>query len=232
MEILLSDCSSVIKDLIKMRDKKEKERAGKIIKRLRKAYPEVKSAIESETPFQLLIATILSAQCTDERVNIVTKDLFKKYKKPADYLKVSNSELEKDIFSTGFYRQKAKNIKRTCKKLIDDYNGEVPVNFDELTQLPGVGRKTASVVAGNAFDIPAIAVDTHVRRLSNLLGFISSKNVEKIEERLKDLFAKKDWINLSHWLATHGRMICIARRPKCNECFLSDLCPGFQSSVK
>jgi len=228
----LRDYLSRIGDLTKMPDKKEKERAAKILNRLRKAYPDVKSAIESETPFQLLIATILSAQCTDERVNIVTKELFKKYNKPADYLKVSNSELEKDIFSTGFYRQKAKNIKLTCKKLINDYNGKVPINFDELTKLPGVGRKTASVVAGNAFNIPAIAVDTHVRRLSNLLGFISSNNVERIEEKLKELFAKKDWVNLSHWLATHGRKICIARRPKCYECFLSDFCPGFQSFVK
>ena len=215
-----------------MPSKKEKERARQILERLRNAYPDVKSAIESETPFQLLIATILSAQCTDERVNIVTQDLFKKYKKPQDYLKVSTSELEKDIYSTGFFRQKAKNIKQTCQKLLDDYNGEVPVNFDELTKLPGVGRKTASVVAGNAFDIPAIAVDTHVKRLSNLLGFISSNNVDKIEAKLKELFAEKDWVNSSHWLATHGRKICIARRPKCDECFLSDLCPGFQSGKK
>ena len=214
-----------------MSDKKEKERAGQILNRLKKVYPDVKSAIESESPFQLLIATILSAQCTDERVNIVTKDLFKKYKKPKDYLMVSNSGLEKDIFSTGFFRQKAKSIKLTCKKLLDDYDGEVPANFDELTKLPGVGRKTASVVAGNAYDIPAIAVDTHVKRLSNLLGFISSNNVDKIEDRLKVLFTKKDWVNSSHWLATHGRKICIARRPKCDECFLCDLCPGFQSVI-
>ena len=215
-----------------MPEKKEKERAGQILKRLKKVYPDVKSAIESETPFQLLIATILSAQCTDERVNIVTKDLFKKYREPKDYLMVNNSELEKDIFSTGFFRQKAKNIKLTCEKLLDDYDGKVPANFDELTKLPGVGRKTASVVAGNAYDIPAIAVDTHVKRLSNLLGFISSNNVDKIEDRLKELFAKKDWVNSSHWLATHGRKICIARRPKCDECFLWDLCPGFQSVIK
>lgn len=226
----MRDYLSGTSDLTKMLDKKEKERARQILKRLRNVYPDVKSAIESESPFQLLIATILSAQCTDERVNIVTKDLFRKYNKPEDYLKVSNSELEKDIFSTGFFRQKAKNIKQTCKKLLDDYNGEVPAYFDELTKLPGVGRKTASVVAGNAFDIPAIAVDTHVKRLSNLLGFISSNNVDKIEARLKELFAKKDWVNSSHWLATHGRRICIARRPKCDECFLWDLCPGFQSA--
>jgi endonuclease-3 len=227
--VVYPDYLSGITDLTKMPDKKEKERANQILERLRNAYPDVKSAIESESPFEMLIATILSAQCTDERVNIVTEDLFKKYKSPEDYLKVSNAELEKDIFSTGFYRQKARSIKLTCQKLLDEYDGEVPVDFDELTKLPGVGRKTASVVAGNAFGLPAIAVDTHVRRLSNLLGFISSNNVDKIEERLKELFPKKDWVNSSHWLATHGRITCIVRRPKCDECFLSDLCPGFQS---
>jgi len=210
-----------------MTDKKTKPRAEKILNRLKNNYPDVKTALKSETPFQLLIATILSAQCTDERVNIVTKTLFKKYRAPRDYLNVSNSELEKDIFSTGFYRQKAKSIKNCCAALLENHDGKVPADFDQLTKLPGVGRKTASVVAGNAFNIPAIAVDTHVKRLSNLLGFIDSDNPDKIEERLKDLFPARDWINLSHWLATHGRKICIARRPKCDECFLADLCPAF-----
>jgi endonuclease-3 len=213
-----------------MSDKKDKLRAGQILKRLKKAYPKVESALEYQSPFELLISTILSAQCTDQRVNIVTTSLFKKYKKPEDYLKVSNSELEKDIFSTGFYRQKTKSIKNCCSILIEKYNGKVPSDFDELTELPGVGRKTASVVAGNVFGIPAIAVDTHVIRLSNLFGFVKSRNPEVIEKRLKALFPKKDWIESSHLLATHGRNICIARRPKCNECFLADLCPGFQSN--
>jgi endonuclease-3 len=213
-----------------MSDTKESQRAGQILKRLKKAYPKVESALEYQSPFELLISTILSAQCTDQRVNIVTETLFKKYKKPEDYLKVSNSELEKDIFSTGFYRQKTKSIKKCCSVLIDKYNGKVPSDFDELTKLPGVGRKTASVVAGNAFGIPAIAVDTHVIRLSNLLGFVETKNPEAIEKRLKELFPKKDWVDSSHLLATHGRNICIARRPKCDECFLADLCPGFQSN--
>ncbi len=211
-----------------MSENKENIRAKEIIKRLKNAYPGVQPGLDYQTPFQLLISTMLSAQCTDSRVNIVTKTLFKKYKKPEDYIKVSNTELEKDIFSTGFYRQKAKNIKSCCKKLLAKYDGKVPEDFDELTSLQGVGRKTASVVAGNAFGIPAIAVDTHVLRLSNLLGFIKSNKPEKIENRLKELFLKKDWVNSSHWLATHGRLICIARRPKCEECFLADLCPGFK----
>ena len=149
-----------MKDFIKMIDKEEKKRAIKILNRLKKSYPSVKPALKYRTAFQLLIATILSAQCTDERVNKVTEDLFKKYKKPKDYLKVSNEELEKDIYSTGFYRQKTKSIKQCCSALTEKFNGEVPGNFDMLTKLPGVGRKTAAVVAGNAFGIPAIAVDT------------------------------------------------------------------------
>ena len=214
-----------------MPGKKENKNALEILKRLKAAYPGVKPALEYNTPFQLLISTILSAQCTDERVNIVTKKLFKKYKKPQDYLMVTQRELEKDIFSTGFYRQKAKSIRKCCEVLIEKYNSKIPHNFEDLVNLPGVGRKTASVVAGNAFNIPAIAVDTHVKRLSNILGFISSENPEKIEFRLKEIFPVKDWINLSHWLATHGRLICIARKPKCEGCFLNDLCPTFNNLI-
>ena len=205
----------------------KKQRAEKIIKLLKKEYPKPKSQLDHETPFQLLIATILSAQCTDARVNIVTQSLFKKYKKPEDYLKVSNSELEKDIFSTGFYKQKTKSIKGCCSELIKRFNGKVPSDFDDLNSLPGVGRKTASVVAGNAFGIPAIAVDTHIKRLSQLMGFTKSSDPEKIEEDLKKLFPEKEWVNLSHWIISHGRKICIARRPKCLECVVADLCPGF-----
>ncbi|MGB5895022.1 MAG: endonuclease III [Ignavibacteriaceae bacterium] len=213
-----------------MSDRKKSQRAGQILKRLKKAYPKAESALEYQSPFELLISTILSAQCTDKRVNIVTKTLFKKYKKPEDYIKVSNSELEKDIFSTGFYRQKSRSVKNCCSVLIEKYNGNVPSDFNELIKLPGVGRKIASVVAGNAFGIPAFAVDTHVIRLSNVFGFVKTTNPEVIEKRLKELFPKKDWVESSHILATHGRNICIARRPKCNECFLADLCPGFQSN--
>ena len=215
-----------------MAAKKEKDFAKKIFDILGNEYPAVRPALEYTTAFELLIATILSAQCTDERVNIVTKDLFKKYKKPQDYLKVTTEELEKDIFSTGFYRQKAKSLRACCQELIDKHNGEVPADFEKLNQLTGVGRKTASVVAGNAFGIPAIAVDTHVKRLSNLLSFIDSKNPEKIEERLKELLPESYWINSSHWLATHGRTVCIARRPKCFECVIGNLCPSFNPEAK
>ena len=208
----------------------EKKRAEKIFSILKKEYPEVKSAISFSNPFQLLIATILSAQCTDERVNIVTKTLFKKYKKPQDFISISTGELEKDIYSTGFYRQKAKSIKKCCEKLIKEFDGKVPAGFDDLNKLPGVGRKTASVVAGNAFGIPAIAVDTHVIRLSNLLGFIDSNDPEKIEFKLKALLPENDWVKSSHLLATHGRNICIARRPKCLKCAIGNLCPSFNSA--
>ncbi len=204
--------------------------AKKIFDLLKKEYPEVKTALTYNNPFQLLISTILSAQCTDERVNIVTKILYKKYKNPADFVNVPIRELEKDIYSTGFYHNKAKNIKNCCKILIRDYDGNVPADFEKLIKLPGVGRKTASVVAGNGFGIPAIAVDTHVKRLSNLLGFIKSTDPERIEFRLKELLPEKDWINSSHYLATHGRNICIANRPKCLNCVVGDLCPSFNPS--
>lgn len=207
--------------------KNEKSRAKEILSILKKEYPSVKPALEFKTPFQLLIATILSAQCTDARVNIVTKDLFKKYKKPEDYLKVTQDELEKDIYSTGFYKMKAKNIQNCCAMLVEKHNGKVPKDFDELNKLPGVGRKTAAVVAGNAFGIPAVAVDTHVVRLSNLLGFVKTKNAVKIEYKLMELFEEKEWINLTHYFMAHGRAVCIARRPKCDQCKIAGLCPSF-----
>lgn len=191
-----------------------------------KEYPNAKPALEYKNPFQLLIATILSAQCTDERVNIVTNTLFAKYKKPEDYLKVSNTELERDIFSTGFYKQKAKSIKNCCSQLIEKHKGKVPADFKELNELSGVGRKTASVIAGNAFGIPAIAVDTHVIRLSNLLGIINTKDATKIEIALKEILPESYWILSSHLLMSHGRKICIARRPKCSECIIANFCPS------
>jgi endonuclease-3 len=210
-----------------MQAKLSKDFAKQIFDILKKEYPKVKPALVYSNPFELLISTILSAQCTDERVNIVTKELFKKYKKPQDFINLSQEQLEKEIFSTGFYKQKAKSIKACCDELIKNHKGKVPADFDELVKLSGVGRKTASVIAGNAFGIPAIAVDTHVKRLSNLLGFIDSQNPDKIELRLKELLPESYWINSSHWLATHGRKICIANRPKCSECVISDLCPSF-----
>jgi endonuclease-3 len=212
-----------------MPQKNDKERALKILSLLKKEYPEVKSALNFTNAFELLIATILSAQCTDARVNIVTESLFKKFKSPKDFLKVPIEDLEDDIHSTGFFHAKAKSIKNCSQVLVDKYNSQVPGSFENLNSLPGVGRKTASVVAGNAFGIPAVAVDTHVKRLSNLMGFIKSEDPDKIEMKLKELFPEKDWVNISHLLAAHGRMICIARKPKCLQCVLGDLCPSFNS---
>ena len=210
--------------------KSKRAYAKKIFDLLKKEYPVVKTALIHKNVFQLLISTILSAQCTDERVNIVTRELYKKYRKPEDFIKVPVRELEKDIYSTGFYRNKTKNIKQCCEVIVKEYKGKVPADFEALNNLPGVGRKTASVVAGNGFGIPAIAVDTHVKRLSNLLGFIKSNDPEKIEFKLKELLPEKDWINSSHYLATHGRNICIANRPKCLQCVLGNFCPSFNSS--
>ncbi|MEG8945867.1 endonuclease III [Rosettibacter firmus] len=204
----------------------DKKRIAKIINILLKEYPEPKTALNYSNPFQLLIATILSAQCTDERVNLVTKDLFKKYKKPQDFLSIPPEELEKDIYSTGFYKQKAKSIIKCCTALVDKYNGKVPDNFEELCKLPGVGRKTASVVAGNAFNIPSIAVDTHVTRLTNLLGFVNTSDPLKIELRLRELLPEKYWIASSNLLILHGRKVCIARRPKCEQCVICKYCPS------
>jgi endonuclease-3 len=212
-----------------MPPKNDKEKALKILSLLKKEYPDVKSALNFTNAFELLIATILSAQCTDARVNIVTESLFKKFKSPKDFLKVPIEDLEDDIHSTGFFHAKAKSIKNCSQVLVDKYNSQVPGSFENLNSLPGVGRKTASVVAGNAFGIPAVAVDTHVKRLSNLMGFIKSEDPDKIEMKLKELFPEKDWVNISHLLAAHGRMICIARKPKCLQCVLGDLCPSFNS---
>jgi endonuclease-3 len=204
----------------------KKKRTGEIIKRLKKEYPDAHCALNHTNAFELLIATILSAQCTDVRVNIVTADLFRKYRSPHDYLKVKQEELEKDIHSTGFFRSKAKNIQAACEKIVDVFGGEVPRKMEEILTLAGVGRKTASVVLGNAFGIASgVVVDTHVSRLSQRLGLTANKTPEKIEKDLQELVPKKDWIMFPHWLITHGRQICIARKPKCGECILNDICP-------
>ena len=214
-----------------MPDKKEIKRLKKIVDLLKKEYPTVEIALDHETPFELLVATMLSAQCTDARVNVVTKELFKKYKSPEDYLKVTQEELGKDIFSTGFYNQKSKSIQRCSKQLIDEHNGKVPADFEKLAKLSGVGRKTASVVAGNAFGIPAIAVDTHVIRITNLLGFVDTKDAKKIEAKLKELLPKEDWVKFTHWVISHGRKVCIARRPKCLECVLLEYCSNSRAEI-
>ncbi len=221
-----------MKNLTGSKLKQEIQRANDILKKLKSEYPSASIALNYNSPFQLLISTILSAQCTDERVNKVTKTLFTKFKTPQEFVNIPDKELEKEIFSTGFYKQKAKSIKNCCKVLIEKFDGEVPSDFDELVSLPGVGRKTASVVAGNAYGIPAIAVDTHVIRLSNLMGFIDSDNADKIEKRLKELFPEKEWIFLGHYLMNHGRKICIARRPNCLNCAVGDLCPSFNPDLR
>jgi len=205
----------------------KKKQTIEIIKRLKRAYPDAHCALIHTSPFELLIATILSAQCTDVRVNIVTADLFRKYRGPEDFLKVSQSELEKDIHSTGFFRNKAKNIQAACKRIIDEYGGRVPQTMNELLTLGGVARKTANVVMGNAFGIASgVVVDTHVSRLSQRLGLTTEKTPEKIERDLEQLVPKKDWVMFPHWMIYHGRQVCDARKPKCGECVLADICPS------
>ncbi|MFA7287875.1 MAG: endonuclease III [Melioribacteraceae bacterium] len=213
-------------------DNKDKNRAVEIFNILKDTYPDVKPALDYSNPFELLIATILSAQCTDARVNIVTKTLFEKYKSPEDFINAQIEELEREIYSTGFYKQKAKSIISCCNELVKKFNSVVPSDFIELTSLSGVGRKTASVVAGNAFGIPTIAVDTHVKRLSNLLGFAESDNPDKIELKLKELLPESYWINSSHWLATHGRTICNAKKPKCDFCNLTNYCIFYKKDTR
>ena len=204
-----------------------KARLRDVVRRLKRAYPDAKCSLNHSNPFELLVATILSAQCTDERVNIVTADLFRKYKKPADYLKVSPRELEKDIQSTGFFRNKTKSIQGTSKFLIEEYGGSVPHTMDELLELPGVARKTANVVLGNAFDIKAgVVVDTHVTRLSHRLDFTQQKTAEKIEQDLIPIVPKKDWVIFPHLLISHGRAICKARTPLCDQCPVEKQCPS------
>ena len=204
-----------------------KARTRTIIRRLKRAYPGAKCSLNHTNPFELLIATILSAQCTDERVNIVTADLFRKYRKPEDYLNVSPRELEKDIQSTGFFRNKTKSIQGASKMLTEEYGGQVPQTMDELLELPGVARKTANVVLGNAFDIHAgVVVDTHVTRLSHRLGLTQQKTAEKIEQDLIPIVPKKDWVIFPHLMIYHGRKICKARNPLCAECTIEKQCPS------
>jgi endonuclease-3 len=204
-----------------------KARTRVIIRRLKRAYPGARCSLNHSNPFELLVATILSAQCTDERVNIVTADLFRKYRKPEDYLKVSPRELEKDIQSTGFFRNKTKSIQGTSKVLTEQYGGQVPQTMEELLELPGVARKTANVVLGNAFDIHAgVVVDTHVTRLSHRLGLTQQKTAEKIEQELIPIVPKKDWVIFPHLMIYHGRKICKARNPLCAECTIEKQCPS------
>jgi endonuclease-3 len=204
-----------------------KARAVQIIKLLKRAYPDAHCALNHSNAFELLIATILSAQCTDERVNIVTADLFRKYRKPEDYLKVAATELQQDIHTTGFFRNKTKSIQGACRMLSEEFGGQVPQTMEELLRLPGVARKTANVVLGVAYQIAAgIVVDTHVSRLSQRLRLTRQQDPGKIEPDLMELVPRKDWIIFSHLLIWHGRRVCKARRPLCEECVVEKLCPS------
>lgn len=204
-----------------------KTRAGKIVRLLRKHYPDAKCSLDFETQHQLLVATILSAQCTDERVNKITPTLFREYPSVRAFTEADSKELEQAIYTTGFYVNKAKAIKNSARELVDRFGGEIPRTLDELVKLPGVGRKTASVVLGAGFGLAeGVVVDTHVARISRLLGLTTENDPVKIERDLIAVLPKKHWIGYSHMLITHGRAVCVARRPKCHECFLSGLCPS------
>lgn len=207
--------------------KKEKQQVAEICRILNETYgTDYKCYLNHENAWQLLIATMLSAQCTDARVNIVTKDLFVKYPTLQAFADADIKELEKDIYSTGFYKNKAKNIIGCAKKLISDYGGEVPSDIESLTKLDGVGRKTANVIRGNIYHEPSIVVDTHVKRISRLLGLTDSDDPVKIEHELMEKLPKEQWILYNIRIITLGRTICIARRPKCAECALNRVCPS------
>ncbi len=203
-----------------------KKRAGEIVERLKREYPEARCDLNFQTPFELLVATILSAQCTDARVNLVCETLFRKYRSPLDFLSVEQEELEIDIRPTGFYRSKAKSIRGTAEKILSDFEGETPQTMDELLTLNGVARKTANVVLGNAFGIASgVVVDTHVSRVSQRLGLTGNTLPEKIEKDLNEIVSREDWILFPHLIIAHGRKICQARKPKCEICLLNDICP-------
>lgn len=207
--------------------KARKARTRQIIDGLRKTYPDAHCELTFSNPLQLLVATILSAQCTDKQVNIVTGDLFPKYPSATDYADATQEALENDIRRLGFFRNKAKNIRACCKALLDRHGGKVPRTMDELTALDGVGRKTANVVLGNAFDINVgVVVDTHVGRLSNRLGLTRQKDPVKVEKDLMELVPREDWTLFSHWLIWHGRRRCSARKPDCEGCEIRTLCPS------
>jgi len=204
----------------------KKQRMRKILTVLSKEYPYAHIQLEYENPFELMVSTILSAQCTDDRVNKVTEKLFKKYKTAKDFLLVPVEELEKDIFSTGYYKAKAAHIKGASKVLIEIFNGKVPGTMEELLTLPGVGRKTANVILGHCFDTPGIVVDTHVGRIANRLGLVESIDATKIEFELMKIIPKNQWVIFTHYLINHGRNVCTSRKANCGECMVASLCPS------
>jgi len=204
-----------------------KSRAPEVIDKLTREYPDAKVALRFSSPLEMLVATILSAQCTDERVNRVTETLFEKYRTPQDYLRVPEPELAADIKPTGFFNQKTRSIRGACQRIVDEYGGKVPATMEQLVTLPGVARKTANIVLGNAFDkVEGIAVDTHVRRLAARLGFTEQKDPDKIERDLMVLIPEKRWFSFTYVLIEHGRAVCKAPTPRCEECVVSDLCPS------
>ena len=209
----------------------EKPRFKRIVSLLAREYPEPRCALSFEDPLQLIVATVLSAQCTDQRVNEVTKDLFRRYRTARDYTKAPASRLERDIRPTGFYRNKARSIKGLCAAIVERHSGDVPSTMEELVDLPGVGRKTANVVLAEGFGIPGLAVDTHVRRLSGRLGLTEQTDPDKIEKDLTQIVPPPDWNALSLRLIQHGRSVCKARRPLCEECALLRYCPTGLSRV-
>jgi endonuclease-3 len=211
---------------IKVDKEQARQRVKKIWPILKKKYPQARTALEFVNPLELLIATILSAQCTDTRVNMVTKDLFKKYKSAKDWAKADIKKIESDIRTTGFYHNKAVSIKGTCTKITEQFAGKVPKTMEELLTLPGVGRKTANVVLGNAFGTPAIACDTHVIRLSRRLGLSNNSDAVKLEFDLAEIVPKANWTLFSHVLILHGRNICNARKPDCENCPIAKYCPS------
>ena len=209
------------------------EQIRAITTELWRLYPGAKCSLDFSNPLELLVATQRSAQCTDERVNVVTHDLFQKYHSAEDYATVSQEDLEKDIRSTGFYRNKAKNIRAACQLLITNYNGEVPHTMADLLKLPGVARKTANVVLGNAFGIiEGFVVDTHIGRLARRFGWTKNEDPVKVEQDLMQLVPRQDWLDLSHLLIYHGRAICQARKPLCEQCSLAKLCPSAFKATK
>ncbi|HET9110507.1 MAG TPA: endonuclease III [Ktedonobacterales bacterium] len=210
----------------------ERERAERIVAELRHLYPGAKCSLDFDSPLELLVATMLSAQCTDERVNQVTKSLFQKYRTPEDYANANPEELEQDIKQTGFYRNKAKHIREAAQMIVERYHGETPRTMDELIALPGVARKTANVVMGNAFGVvEGVVVDTHVGRLARRLGLTDSEDPVKVEQELMALLPQGDWLDLSHMLIMHGRAVCQARKPFCETCTLAPLCPTGQTTL-
>jgi len=209
------------------RDSPIGDRAPEIVKRLSKAYPDARVALHFTNPLECLVATILSAQCTDERVNMVTRDLFRKYRSPEDYLGVLEAELAAEIKPTGFFNQKARSIRGACARIVEAYGGRVPSTMEDLVTLPGVARKTANIVLGNSFGVvEGIAVDTHVRRLAERLGFSSEKDPDRIEQDLMRLVPRSRWFDFTYVLIDHGRAICVARKPRCEACPVNALCPS------